>query len=268
MTAALPISRALRQSDRNSATNRPIASSTSAAARGERNAGDRFPRGEREQHRLGRESVQGRRRIEKILPVLPVGSAMDVDQQFSPQAGDPDRGRADDRRSRRRGWRAGPAEKPGASFTPNRANARSSWTVSRNPSRQAASEARPSRPSARLGSSQRRAADLRGNHAQSAASSSSDYAGRRLASEPPDQVERGIRITPRYRRARRALIARDTSEFPVPPPRKKLATSVLRSAHRGDIRRSICSPSGLPASPASSPAPLAIALASPTFVST
>ena len=37
--------------------------------------------------------MQGRRRIEEILTVLPVASAMDVDQQFSPEAGDPDRGR-------------------------------------------------------------------------------------------------------------------------------------------------------------------------------
>jgi hypothetical protein len=37
--------------------------------------------------------MQRRGRIEKVLPILPVGSAMDLDQQPPPQAGDPDRRR-------------------------------------------------------------------------------------------------------------------------------------------------------------------------------
>ena len=60
---------------------------------GEGNAGDRFPRGEREERRLRLEPMQRRVGIEQILPVLPVGPAMDLDQQFPPQAGDPDRRR-------------------------------------------------------------------------------------------------------------------------------------------------------------------------------
>ena len=36
--------------------------------------------------------MQGRRRIDEILAVLAIGSAMDLDQQSSPQTGDADRG--------------------------------------------------------------------------------------------------------------------------------------------------------------------------------
>ena len=53
-------------------------------------ARDRLSRGEREQHRLRFEPMQRRSGIEKLLPVLPVGSAMNLDQQSPPQAGDPD----------------------------------------------------------------------------------------------------------------------------------------------------------------------------------
>src|SRR5208282_2531556 len=59
----------------------------------ERNAGNRFAGGEREQHGLRGKLMKGRSRIEKILPVLSVCSGMYVDQQSSTQAGDPDRRR-------------------------------------------------------------------------------------------------------------------------------------------------------------------------------
>ena len=71
----------------------PARSASSQGVGAHRDAGDRFPRAEREQHRLGRESVQSRIGIQKILPVLPVCPIMDVNQQSSPEAGDPDRGR-------------------------------------------------------------------------------------------------------------------------------------------------------------------------------
>ena len=55
-------------------------------------------------------------------------------------------------------------KKPGASFKPNRPNARSSWTVSRNPSRQAAREAKLSRHSvglARSSAARKSSAEIR-----------------------------------------------------------------------------------------------------------
>ena len=78
--------------------------------RRERNAGDRFSRGQREQHSLRRKLMQGRPRIEKLLAVLPVCSAMDVDQQFAGAGRQPGSRAIDDRRSRKQGWRAAPAQ--------------------------------------------------------------------------------------------------------------------------------------------------------------
>jgi len=63
------------------------------AARGKRDAGDRFARGEREEHSLRLKPMQGRRRIEQVLTILPVSAAMNVDQQFSPEARDAGRRR-------------------------------------------------------------------------------------------------------------------------------------------------------------------------------
>ena len=82
MTAALPISRALRQKRPQIADKSRDRFVDLRGRRGERNAGDRFPGGKREQHGLRRKLMEGGSRIEKLLPVLPVCPAMDVDQQL------------------------------------------------------------------------------------------------------------------------------------------------------------------------------------------
>ena len=148
---------------------------------GERNARDRLPRGEREQHRLRLEPMQRRRRIEKILPVLPVRLRYEPRSAISAAGRRPGSRAADDRRSRRRGWRAGPAE---------------AGRFLQIQSRQRAIELNRFQEPEPMGGERRQAfesvgsawldpaprADRRGNRARSAASSSSDFGGRRLAS--------------------------------------------------------------------------------------
>ena len=73
-------------------------------------AGDRLAGAEREQHRLRLKSMQGRRRIQEVLTVLPVGSADGRRSAIFAASRRPELRATDDRRSRRRGWRAGPAE--------------------------------------------------------------------------------------------------------------------------------------------------------------
>ena len=92
MTAA-PVSRALPQSERSSAMNRPVAPWASAAVAAEGHARDRLPRRKGEQHGLRLEPVQRRPGVEEILPILPIRPVMDLDQQSPPEARDPDRGR-------------------------------------------------------------------------------------------------------------------------------------------------------------------------------
>ena len=52
--------------------------------RGEGHAGDRLPRREREKRRLRLEPMQRRVGIEQILPILPIGPVVDLDQQSPP----------------------------------------------------------------------------------------------------------------------------------------------------------------------------------------